>query len=593
MRYIIIFTFLLSTYQAADLSLKTLQNEKRVAYIIGNGSYDESPLDKSTENSQKIKAFLQEYDFEITYKEDASKRDIIKGLRNFNSNMQANGVALFYFSGHMIQVKGSNYLIPIEASIESDYHVLYEAIELDAIISKMNKVGNRLNIIIIDSAFKNPFGDKFHTKAKGLARIKNGPNTDIIFSSKPNKLTKPYPFTSKLLSILSIKGTSNKEGFTTFVKRYPQSYTSTSNEMFFFNLPDTLEDQDQKLWLKTLALGSVAALNTYLTSYPNGKYAKEASQKASELQKANEIALNKKKALELKAQEDAKAKAELEMLKAEQEKKLKIEMEKQALLTAEEKEKEKASLAAALVEEKRMAKESTPFIEPVMVLIKAGSFILGSDSGDPDEQPAHLVKIEKDFYIGRYEVTNVEYKEFLQATKRKQLIPPNWTTDMQPAVGVSWDDANAYTVWLSALTNKTYRLPTEAEWEYSARAGATTRYYWGDRDTSSRNSSWRSNYPDNAHDYAWIKTNSNDISHEVGSKKPNDWGLYDIIGNVWEWTSNPYTPNYDAAVEEETLKVIRGGSWFSTPEETTLSHRGSNVNNFESYNIGFRLLREK
>jgi len=228
-----------------------------------------------------------------------------------------------------------------------------------------------------------------------------------------------------------------------------------------------------------------------------------------------------------------------------------------------------------------------------MQLIKAGSFTMGSNDGNEDERPQHTATIEKDFYIGRFEVTNIEYNEFIRATKKKTMIPPNWTTDMQPAVGVSWDDANAYAAWLSDLTQKKYRLPTEKEWEYAARAGATTRYYWGDRDTSHRKDAWRKEYPDNAHAYAWIKSNAEDITHSVGEKKPNQWGLHDVLGNVWEWCSDAYTDNYNVPAEEESLKIIRGGSWFSTPEELTLSHRGSNVTDFSGYSIGFRLVREK
>jgi formylglycine-generating enzyme required for sulfatase activity len=259
----------------------------------------------------------------------------------------------------------------------------------------------------------------------------------------------------------------------------------------------------------------------------------------------------------------------------------------------EAKASEKLALAAALEEEKRLARAEARFVEPVMALIKAGTFTMGSNDENDDEKPQHLATIEKDFYIGRYEITNIEYNEFLKATKKRVMIPQNWMAEMQPAVGVSWDDANAYAKWLSELTQKRYRLPTEKEWEYAASAGAKTRFYWGDE--YQKQSTWFKKYPIIAHDYAWIKSNSNDVTHTVGAKKPNTWGLHDITGNVWEWCSNTYTPDYNtpAEPEEESLKIIRGGSWFSTPDEITLSHRGANVKDFISYSIGFRLVREK
>jgi formylglycine-generating enzyme required for sulfatase activity len=593
LRFSLLLLLLYPFLNAGTISLKTMQKEKRVAFVIGNGEYDDFPVETATRDADIMKTFLEEHNFEVIYAENASKREIIKGIRAFNSSMQEDGIALFYFTGHTIQVKGTNYLIPVEASIENDYHVLYEAIDLNAIIKKMKKTGNRLNILIINAANQNAYAEKFRVKEKGLAKIKASKNMDLILSTAPNKTLKDYPFTTKLVPILSLKGTSNKEGLEQFQKRYKQPYVKLSDQSFYFNLPDKLEDKEEKLWRETVALGSIAAYTNYLSLHPNSEHTKQASTTLDTLEQKAQEALEKEKRLEVKAEQDEAAKQELETLKEEQEKKLLSTEEEQKRLAAEIKAKEELAIAAALAEEKRIARANAHFVEPVMQLIKAGSFTMGSNDGNEDEKPLHTATIDKDFYIGRFEVTNVEYREFIRATKKKTMIPPNWTTDMQPAVGVSWDDANAYAAWLSDLTQKKYRLPTEKEWEYAARAGATTRYYWGDRDTSHRKDAWRKEYPDNAHSYAWIKTNAEDITHTVGQKKPNQWGLHDVLGNVWEWCSDTYTENYNAPAEEESLKIIRGGSWFSTPEELTLSHRGSNVTDFTSYSIGFRLVREK
>ena len=593
LRFSLLLLFFYPFLNADTISLKTMQKEKRVAFVIGNGEYDDFPVETATRDSNIMKTFLEKHNFEVVYVENASKREIIKGIRSFNSSMKEGGIALFYFTGHTIQVKGKNYLIPVEASIENDYHVLYEAIELDAIIKKMKKTGNRLNMLIINAANQNAYAEKFRVKKKGLAKIKTSSNMDLILSTAPNKALKDYPFTTKLVPILSLKGTSNEEGLKQFQKRYKQPYVKLSDQSFYFNLPDKLESKEEKLWRETLALGSTAAYANYLLLYPKSGHATQASSTLDTLKRQAQEKLEKQTLLEANAISDEGSKQELETLKEEQEKKLLGSAEEEKRLADEKKAKEERAIAAALDEEKRIARANTHYVEPVMQLIKAGSFTMGSNEGNEDETPPHLATIDKDFYIGRFEVTNIEYREFIRATKKKTMIPPNWTTDMQPAVGVSWDDANAYAAWLSDLTQKKYRLPTEKEWEYAARAGATTRYYWGDRDTSHRKDAWRKEYPDNAHSYAWVKTNAEDITHTVGEKKPNKWGLHDILGNVWEWCSDSYTENYNAPAEEESLKVIRGGSWFSTPEELTLSHRGSNVTDFTSYSIGFRLVREK
>jgi len=276
MRYIFTLLFLVSCVYSSKLSVEVLRNESRTAFIIGNGDYDESPIKEAISSAQKVQAFLDKYDFQTTYIENASKRKIIKGLRQFNSNMKPHGIALFYFAGHVVQIREKNYLIPLDTSVDSDYHVLYEAIALDAILDKMEKMNNRLNIIIIDSAYENPFGDNFRAKKAGVAILQKQDNMDIVFSARPDTVVKPYPFIEKLLPLLSVKGNSNKEALKTFSKRYTQVYTKFSNQDFYFNIPNILLSKEEKLWRKTLKLNSILAYTTYIKNYPRGKYTRQA-----------------------------------------------------------------------------------------------------------------------------------------------------------------------------------------------------------------------------------------------------------------------------------------------------------------------------
>lgn len=283
MHYLFLFLLSVSFVYADTISLETMQNEKRVAFVIGNGSYDESPMRDAVGAAQKMKAFLEKNNFEVVYLEDASKRELIKGLREFNYLMEKESVALFYYSGHTVHVKNKNYIIPTETFIESDYHVLYEAIELDAIIAKMKNSQNRLNIIILDSAQRNPFAKRYRTKEKGLAAIKPDKKIDLIFSCAPNKIVAPYAFTTKLISVLSRRGTSNKEGFGQMQTRFKAPYQITSDQSFYFNLPARLISQEEKLWTKTLALDSASAYSTYLSLYPASTYAAFAKANLGEL----------------------------------------------------------------------------------------------------------------------------------------------------------------------------------------------------------------------------------------------------------------------------------------------------------------------
>ena len=180
---------------------------------------------------------------------------------------------------------------------------------------------------------------------------------------------------------------------------------------------------------------------------------------------------------------------------------------------------------AAVAQEARR-QEAAPAREEVitnsigmkLVLIPAGEFMMGSpDSDVKAEKPQHQVRITKPFYLGVNEVTQEQYERVMGNN------PSYFKGDPQrPVETVAWDDAVEFCRMLTKKEGVTYRLPTEAEWEYACRAGTTTRYSFGDD-------------PKNMSDYAWCRQNSDGKSHPVGQKKPNAWGLYDMHGNVWEW----------------------------------------------------------
>ncbi len=193
------------------------------------------------------------------------------------------------------------------------------------------------------------------------------------------------------------------------------------------------------------------------------------------------------------------------------------------------------------------------------------------------------VTIENDFEIGKYPVTVAEYMHFVKDVKKHY---PKWleegseyhietgTDDFYkkmknlqnpnaPIVGISWYDATAYCQWLSEKRKENFRLPTEKEWEYVARAGTTTKWSFGDDEKE-------------LGEYAWYVENSDGTIHEVGQKKPNPWGLYDIHGNIWEWCEE---------------KFLRGGSWYSYAYDTRSAFRNGNFPVGRIKYGGFRLLR--
>ncbi|MEK8015935.1 MAG: SUMF1/EgtB/PvdO family nonheme iron enzyme [Candidatus Parabeggiatoa sp.] len=260
---------------------------------------------------------------------------------------------------------------------------------------------------------------------------------------------------------------------------------------------------------------------------------------------------------------------------------------------------------------------------PKMVVIPAGTFRMGDiqGGGDSDEQPVHEVSVAR-FAMGEYELTVGEFRLFVEATGYQteaekgdgcfvnldndryfeKVKEANWRnpyfsqTDNQPVTCISWNDATAYAAWLTQQTGQQYRLPTEGEWEYAARAGTETKYWWGN---------------EASHDYAnygtdvccsgvaagqdqWIYTSP------VGSFAPNAFGLYDTAGNLWEWTCSEYESRYQgketqcleqAHSDNDSLFVLRGGSWGGGALWVRSAVRGRNRRTYRNWFCGARLAR--
>ena len=230
---------------------------------------------------------------------------------------------------------------------------------------------------------------------------------------------------------------------------------------------------------------------------------------------------------------------------------------------------------------------------PKMVLIPPGSFLMGAPESDNEaeacEKPQHRVSIARPFAIGRYAVTFDEYDRFSAATGRENPSDKDWGRARRPVINVSWNDSVAYCAWLSEQTGRYYRLPTEAEWEYAARAGTATRWSFGKEQHVLAN-------------HAWFGGHSGSKTHPVGEKRPNPWGLYDIHGNVEEWTQDGWQKNYDDAPSDGTLfrescasvggAGVRGGSWAHVACEVRVSRRFGYGINCRPAVLGFRLAQD-
>lgn len=227
---------------------------------------------------------------------------------------------------------------------------------------------------------------------------------------------------------------------------------------------------------------------------------------------------------------------------------------------------------------------------PLMVLVPPGGFRMGCVSGvgcRRDEAPAHGVAFAAPFALSKYEVTFDEFDLFTAAAGRPPVAAPRgWERTNRPVVNVSWEDASAYAQWLSEATGRRYRLPSEAEWEYAARAGTATAYSWGD-EPGSANANCKGCGSD------W----DNSSAAPVGFFAANPWGLHDMHGNVWEWVQDCRSDSYAGAPGDGAAlaagsclrRMMRGGSWSNSPEAIRAARREWDEATLSSPQIGFRI----
>ncbi len=308
---------------------------------------------------------------------------------------------------------------------------------------------------------------------------------------------------------------------------------------------------------------------------------------------------------------------EAERLAAEEAERRRQEQEAERLAAEEaeqrRQEQEAKRLAAEEAErrrqEQRVGRKFRDCSEcPEMVVVPSGSFTMGSPGGElgrsSDEGPRHRVRIDYRFAVGVYEVTFAEWDACVSAGGCGGYVPDdeNWGRGNRPVINVSWEDAQSYVRWLSQRTGERYRLLSESEWEYVARAGTTTSRYWGD---SSSDQCRYANGADAAakrHQSEWSVASCDDGHYRtapVGTYMANKYGLHDVLGNVWEWVEDCWNASYTGAPADGSAwesgncseRVLRGGSWDDGPRLLRAAYRlWSPTGRRYDYN-GFRIAR--
>jgi formylglycine-generating enzyme required for sulfatase activity len=602
------------------------QKEQRVALVIGNAAYKSSPLKNPVNDARAIASQLRSFGFDVTLKENLKTREIGSTYREFRTKIKPGATALVFYAGHGVQVKGQNYFPAVDAEIDAEEDVPLQSLNLGTLLENMEEAKAAVSLVFLDACRDNPFARRFRSASRGLAKVEAASGTLIHYATKPGSVAadgdgKNGTYTEALLAQLSsplpvelmLKQVTNAVVTKTKGKQEPWVEGSLRGD-FYFRSPTQTTDtvrpspvvvapemsaaqREDAFWADAKAAGNKEAFEAYLETYPKGRYLS--------LARANIARLSK----------------DVQVVSAPP-----------VVAPVITPPVTKPIIASPV----RLAGAAFKDCDdcPEMVAIPAGRFVMGAAPGEEESeklpenfrnrsQPQHGVDVMS-FSAGKFEVTRGQYRAFVEATGRssaggcwvwtgskfeidqaKDWRNPGYAQeDPHPVACVSWEDAKAYVVWLGQRTGKAYRLLTEAEWEYAARAGTTTRRFWGDDGDQSCAYANGADQTTKAQVPGWnyLTANCNDryaYTAPVGSYRANAFGLYDMLGNVGEWTEDCWNENYNGAPTDArawtagncSQRVLRGGSWIVNPQVLRAANRGWNSTAFRYIISGFRVAR--
>ncbi len=502
------------------------QRAARVALVIGNASYPDAstPLSVPTRDARTLAEEFRRSEFDVDLKENVGKEDMQRAIDAFTGKIRDGMAALFYFSGYGIQVARQTYLLPVNAQVWTEAEVRRDGISVDAVLADMHRKGAKVKIIILDAARRNPFERRFRSSAAGLAGLDAVDGTLAMYSAAPGRVIND--------------GAGANSLFVSELIKELRSPNLTAEEVF--NRArigvSRASNNEQVPWVAS------SLVEEFRFGAPRAVAAPAPSPSPSPSP----------------APRPAPAPAPV---------------------PTPTEPRRTGSKAGDLFRDCPDCAE--------LVVVPAGSFEMGSSS--EYENPVRRVTISKPFAIGRYEVTFDEWDKCADDGGCKfRPEDREWGRGRRPVINVSWLDAKGFLTWLSQKTGQTYRLPTEAEWEYAARGGTTTPYWWG-RDIGTGQANCRD-----------CKGGDTQRTSPVGSYKPNPFGLYDTAGNVAEWVEDCWNDNYRGAPSNGSawtagqcrLRVLRGGAFDSQSRYLRSMARFRYDVDVRFVANGFRVVRE-
>jgi formylglycine-generating enzyme required for sulfatase activity len=532
------------------------ESRKRVALVIGNGSYPLSAVDTAPADAKAIAELLGNGGFEVVHVENARRIEMESAIKEFSKKLERGAVAVVYFSGYAIPNQDRNFLIPVDAKISSDDDVRSNAIDVDLILDPLIVARLSGSVVILDAARKTPWQEKTGARSAGLANLMPIQGIIQVYPSGPGQIVGDQAsslFAKELVNTAKVPDRTFKEAFqktraavakASHNRQVPWETSGGSVDFVITPRAELVKSHgvsplgsadpvELGFWETIKDSDSPANFEAYLDAYPSGRFASAARARLLD------IASNKP----AKPLADAPTSIIRDCLQC-----------------------------------------------PELVFIPSGSFKMGSTEVYDFEGPVHQVSIPKGFYLGRYEVTYDEWDACV-ADRGCKFRPDDAGAGRgrRPVTNLDWNDAKTYLAWLSEKTAKAYRLPTESEWEYAARANTTTAYPWG-----------RSIEKDRAN-CAGCTSEPLNKPIEVGSFKPNAFGVYDMAGNAAEWVEDCWSDGYREAPTDGSAiirqacnqRVLRGGSFNNDAKYSRSAARFRYDFNVRHPSNGLRVVREK
>jgi formylglycine-generating enzyme len=719
--------------------------ENRTALVIGNSDYRYvAKLRNPKNDAADISHVLKVLGFEVTTLVDAGQMAMEEAVLEFTRSLRSGGTGLFFYAGHGVQYDGENFLLPVDADIESDFQLRYKAVSANFVLDAMEAAGNSLNMVFLDACRDNPLPSGVRSTGRGLSVVSAPKGSIVVYSTAPGDVAEDGAgrngtFTGALLKYLSTPDIEMKRmldsvfmdvAVTTREKQTPWLHSSFYGEFYFVQAQKTNDllrpvgETYCEVFVNTEPMDATVFINgenkgqspAYIENLPlyseieieavsGNLYASEIMTFDSEglhevsleleMQRGNLIIISPVRDIDVRLNGESMGPVgaglfrdisigvhELVLISKGNFWKGTVQIEKGSTTRIKAEPYEVGTIdysippgARGVLTGKEFNKEITgsgkienlltgfytasfrggDYIEKKidfkirkgetydlkvslkhrqlleMVLVEAGSFLMGSISGGEDEEPVHSVSITKDFYISKYEIAHYQFIEFLNSSgvtangtfRGVELIDMDDSDcaigygskfyfkkssraedDKTPAIEVTWYGGIEYCNWLSEQEGLTpcytmsgrsvrcdfqaegYRLPTEAEWEYAARGGNKSRGYTYAGSNSLGIVGWHSG-------------NTGAKTSLVGQKDNNELGLYDMSGNVWEWCWDWYDSRYYSKSSSSDPtgpsrgkeRVKRGGSWYNPEDSLRAANRSSSPPADSGNARGFRPVR--